>query len=53
MALTTPPADLPSQTEGPNQEFKDELDRLIDEQLLPQEPAVRPSAVRRPTTGAA
>ena len=44
MALATPPVGSPSQIDGPNQEFKEELDRLIDEQLFPQEPARTQSA---------
>lgn len=49
MALATPPVGSPSQIDGPNQEFKDELDRLIDEQLLPQEPSRTPSAAAAST----
>jgi hypothetical protein len=50
MALTTPPTGLPSQAEGPNQEFKDELNRLIDEQLLQQQPGSPRSANGTATT---
>ncbi|QMU71183.1 hypothetical protein [Streptacidiphilus sp. P02-A3a] len=49
MALATPPVGSPSQLDGPNQEFKDELDRLIDEQLFPQQSDRKPSAAAAST----
>lgn len=49
MAPTIPPTSLPAQVDGPNQEFKDELDRLIDEQLFPQE--LLPQQPGDPRTG--
>ncbi|MFC9428932.1 hypothetical protein [Streptomyces sp. NPDC056987] len=48
MAPTSPGlAALPTKA-GPNQRFKDELDRIIEEQLFPEEPSDGPVPTGEP-----
>ncbi|MBC3843186.1 hypothetical protein GXW82_32270 [Streptacidiphilus sp. 4-A2] len=50
MALANPPAGPRPRIKGPNQAFKEELDRLIDEQLFPSDrtPSDRITSDRTP-----